>query len=199
MNIKNQAFIFLGLFLSLPLLASEHGGINWWHLGSEYKDAPALGWLSITFAIFLIVLGRTIKKPLALYLETRSNDIARAIEEGKKAKLLAEEQLATYDQKLKSLSQEIEKMKALFMEQAALEKNEKQRLAKETEARIIKNTDDTIRANWTRMKHHLAEEMVGLAISSAKKQVLANQRETMNSHLKRQLIADLPATVKEVH
>ncbi len=199
MTTNNRVYVLLAVLSSLPLWASEHGGINWWHLGSEYKDAPALGWLSLTFLIFVVFLGRTIKKPLALYLETRSKDIAQAIEEGQRAKLAAEAQLANYDQKLKSLGQEIEKLKALFMEQALLERQEKQRLAKEMEARIVKNTEDTIRANWARSKHHLAEEMIGLALSSAKKHVVENQREAMNQHLKKQLIAQLPSTAKEVH
>jgi F0F1-type ATP synthase membrane subunit b/b' len=160
-------------------------------LGSAYKDAPALGWLTITFLIFVIFIGRAIKQPLSFYLERRSSDIARAIEEGRKAKLLGQEQLALYDQKLKSLTAEIEKMKALFRDQAIREKEEKLRLAKEMESRIIRNTDDTIRANFARAKIRLADEVIALAIAKAQKSLADNNQEQMDQLLRKQLFSDL--------
>lgn len=193
-------FIFSSFFLGSLAYANEAShGINWWHLGSDYKDAPALGWLTITFLIFIFAIGRAIQKPLSLYLETRSKDIKRAIEEGQKAKQHGQEQLALYDQKLKSLSQEIDKMKAVFEEHAQAEKKEKMRLAKEAENRIIRDTEDTIRANYTRTKNKLAEEVIALAVQTAQKNLLENKREEIDRHLKKQLIADLSTHAQDVN
>lgn len=187
------------LLASLSYANDASHGINWWHLGSEYKDAPALGWLTITFLIFVFAIGRAIQKPLSLYLETRSKDIKHAIEEGQKAKKHGQEQLALYDQKLKSLSQEINKMKAVFEEHAEAEKKEKMRLAKEMETRIVRDTEDTIRANYARTKNKLAEEVISLAVQAAQKHLLENQREEMDQHLKKQLIADLTSHARDVN
>ncbi len=200
MKTHKISYICLSLLAAAQAHANEAShGINWWHLGSEYKDAPALGWLTITFVIFVFFIGRAIKKPLSLYLETRSRDIKRAIEEGQKAKLASAEQLAMYDQKLKSLSHEIDKMKALFAEQAAAEKSEKLRLAKEMESRIIRNTDDTIRNNIIRTKNKLAEEVIALAVASAQKSLLENQPAQMDQHLRNQLMRDLSTHAPEAH
>ena len=64
--------------------------VNWWGLGGEYSEAPAMGWLLITFVIFVYVMARVIKKPLASYLETRSKDIQKAVEEAAKKLSLSE-------------------------------------------------------------------------------------------------------------
>lgn len=200
MNTVRKNLLWIGLVGASSLFANEaHHGINWWHLGSEYKDAPALGWLSITFLVFVYCIIKAVKKPLSLYLETRSKDIKRAIEEGQKAKAQAQEQLANYEQKLASLSKEIERMKQQFLEQAEAEKKEKMRLAHEIEQRIVRDTEDTIRANYTRAKNRLAQEMIELALQHAQKHIVEHQREDMDQLLKKQMITDLSTYGRDVH
>lgn len=180
------------------LMASESGhGINWWHLGAAYKDAPALGWLTITFVLFVYGVSRAIKKPLSSYLATRSKDIKQQIEEGRLAKIESEKKLLLYDEKLQSLGQEIEKMKASFIEQAHAEKRERERLAKEMEGRILRDTDDTIRANIERSKNRLAEEVINRAISLAEITIMEKKRDQVDEVLKMSFVDDLRTTVSE--
>lgn len=183
-------------------VASSHGaehGINWWHLGLEYKDQPALGWLIITFLIFVYGICRAIKKPLSLYLETRSKDIKRQIEEGAQAKKLSEQKLKMYEEKLKTLDSEVEKMKSVFTEQAQAEKKERQRLAKEAELRILKEAEDSIKASFERSKNRLAEEVIKTAVALAEETITKKKRDQIDGLLQGAFIEDLKAGRREVH
>lgn len=188
----------LYLFATEAVFASEHHAINWWGLGSQYKNSPALGWLTLTFLLFIYILVRSVKKPLSLYLETRSNDIRQAIEEGQRARLESEKRLKFYEDKLRGLNEEIEKLKNSFMVQAQAEKAEKERLAKEASERIHKDTKDTIRANFERSKNRLAEEIIRTALESAQRTIMENERAPVDAYLKEQLVSDLKSAAKEV-
>lgn len=186
------------VFCGNALMASESGhGINWWHLGSAYKDTPALGWLTITFIIFVYGVSRAVKKPLSLYLEMRSKDIRQQIEEGRLAKIDSEKKLKLYDEKLQSLGQEIEKMTASFTEQAQAEKRERERLAKEMAARILRETDDTIRNNIERSRNRLAVEVIDRAIMLAEQTIAEEKRDQVDEFLKRSFLNDLKSSVSD--
>lgn len=177
---------------------SEHH-INWWGLGSEYSDSPAVGWLIITFLIFIYALARAIKKPLALYLETRSKDIEHKIQEGQRAQLDSEAKLRLYEQKLNTLGDEIHKMKAAFDEQAQREKEEKERHLKELEERIRREAEDTIRAEYGRSKNRLSKETIAQAISLAQQNIMDGKVDQVDDFLKKSLLQDLNQTAGEVH
>ncbi len=171
--------------------------INWWNLGSEYKDAPALGWLAITFFIFVYCIFRAVRTPLSLYLETRSRDIRQQIEEGRLAKIESEKKLLLYDEKLRTLGQEIEKLKQNFAVQAASERKERERSAQEMEARISRDAEDTIRANVERTKNRLAEEAISRAVEMAGQTIAKNKREAVDDVLKQSFLVDLHDSAAE--
>lgn len=175
---------------SLWALAESHHSINWWRLGSNYKDTPALGWLFLTFFIFIYFLAKTIKKPLSLYLETRSKDIKNQIEESLKVKKESEEKLRLYEQKLASLNFEIEKMKEDFLKQARDEKKELERISLETREKILKDTEDNIKINMLRLKNRLAKEVIEMAINNAQEKLIKNSFD-IDSHLKESLLSDI--------
>lgn len=186
-------------FVSFAANASSHSGeINWWHLGAEYKDAPALGWLTITFIIFVYMLARVLRQPLSLYLETRSKDIKKQIEEARIAKEASVAKLKLYEEKLRTLDQEIDKMKKAFIDQAESEKRERVRIAKETEERILREADDTIKANFEKSKLKLADEVVAEALVRAKETILNQKREEVDAFLQASFVSDLKASAKEV-
>lgn len=177
---------------SLPALAeAQDHAINWWHLGSEYSEAPALGWLFITFFIFVFGLTYVVKKPLGLYLETRSKDIKRQIEEGRLAKLESEAKLKAYDEKLKTLDQEIDHLRKVFSEQAQAEKREKERLLNDLRARIEHETSETIKASYEKSKNQLAREVVEKAMVMAEAMIGAKKQQEIDESLKSSFIEDL--------
>jgi len=178
--------------------SSGHAGpppsINWWGLGSQYSENPAMGWLLITFVIFVWILATLIKKPLGLYLETRSKDIKHAIEEGQKAKEESEQKLRLYEEKLNSLDHEIAKMKASFLEQAQAERALKEKMTKNTGDRILKDIDDTIKANLERAKNKLAEEVISGALAKAQTAILESHLPEVDNYLKSSLVEDIKSS-----
>jgi F-type H+-transporting ATPase subunit b len=150
-----------------------------------------MGWLLITFIIFVALIVKAIKKPLALYLETRSLDIRKAIEEGLNAKRESQKQLKIYEEKLRSLDDEVAKIKAVFLEQAQSEQIMKERITKEQSARILKDVDDTIRANVERAKNKLAEEVINSALFKAKTTLMEHHIPEVDAYLKKSLIQDI--------
>lgn len=185
-------YLLFFLFNSYTLWAFTEGGhsINWWRLGSNYKDTPALGWLFLTFFIFIYFLVKTIKKPLSLYLETRSKDIKNQIEESLRVKKESEEKLRQYENKLASLNFEIEKMKKDFLNQAKDEKKELERISLETREKILKDTEDTIKINMLRLKNRLSKEIIEMAINNAKEKIIKDSLD-IDSHLKESLLSDI--------
>ena len=191
----NKTTRLLPLFFAVAHGAMASDGashsINWWHLGSAYKDSPALGWLALTFVIFVWGVAHAVRKPLSFYLATRSKDIRDQIEEGRQAKIESERKLKLYDEKLHNLGAEIEKLKHSFNEQAAAEKLERDRQNKETEARILRDAEDTIRANMERAKNRLAEEAITRAMALAEQTISEHKRREVDSVLKDSFLTDL--------
>ena len=190
----NSKLAFLAFINATYLMAEDHGhgGINWWHLGSEYSEAPALGWLFITFFILVFGLIHVIKKPLGLYLETRSKDIRKQIEEAQFIKIESEKKLRAYEEKLGALDQEITRLKDSFSELAKAEKAQRERLLKELETRIAKDADSTIMANYEKAKNQLAKEVIEKAMKLASA-TIAERRDEVDGVLKRGFINDLAA------
>lgn len=198
MNSK-RAWWVLGAVTPSLVCASEHSqGINWWHLGAAYKDAPALGWLFLTFLIFVYGLMRAIKKPLGLYLETRSHDIKKQLEEAKIAKEQSEKKLLEYEEKLRLLDHEIDSMKAHFTEQAMAEQKERERIRHELEQRIIREADDSIKANYEREKNRLTEEVLEKALKIAEQLIKDNKRDAVDGALRMAFVKDIEVAAKDV-
>lgn len=157
--------------LSLPVFASAGVEINWWKLGSQYKENPALGWYIVSFVIFAAGLIFAISKPLGVYLETRAKDIKKAISEAAAAKDDAARRIAAYEKRLSTLDQEVLELRADFQEQG---KKEQARLATEAEAisrQIIAETSEIIDAEVTRAKVSLKAEAAQLSVSLAKNEL----------------------------
>lgn len=201
MKLFTKVLSFTFLFATWGISSTEGAehGINWWHLGSEYKDAPAIGWLTITFFIFVYFVARAVRKPLSLYLEVRSKDIRQQIEEGRLAKLESEKKLKLYEEKLKSLDSEIERIRAAFHDQAQAEKAERERLSKELEARILKDAEDSINASYERSKNRLAEEVITKAMALAEATIAAKNRDQVDSFLKGAFLDDLQDTARRIN
>lgn len=158
--------------------------INWWGIGGAYKDAPALGWYLLTFAIFLMALIYFIRKPLMLFLETRALDIERAIEEAKIAKAQAEKRVVEYEQRLKALDGEIEKLKADFLKQGEQEKAAFEKTAADLSAQIAKEAEENLVAEVRRALFSLKSDMADAIIASARSQLEKTTDENANDALK---------------
>ena len=195
--------------LATPALAAgnEHGGghdaagghgaphvANWWSLGKEHADAPALGWMFVTFATFLGLLVFFVRKPLTSYLEARSDEVKKAIEEAKRAKEAAEARARDAEQKLRALDSEIGKMKADFESQGKAEAERIEQLAQQTAARIQKDAEDTIAAERERAMQQLRAEAARLALELAEEKIKGALSANDDVRLQKQLVDHLTSS-----
>ena len=86
---SNLYFAFTMIFSANLWSNNEEHHINWWGLGSEYGDSPAVGWQIFTFIVFVSLLIYFAKKPVSAYLDSRAKEIEKLISDAEKAMALA--------------------------------------------------------------------------------------------------------------
>lgn len=144
---------------------------NWWGLGKEYQDAPALGWVTLTWLIFVGLLYRFVKRPLKEYLEARSDGVRRALEEAQSARAEAEARAAEAEERLRRLDDEIAALKDEFRRRGEAEAQRLEALGKQTAERIAKDTEETIAAEYERAETALKAEAARLALEIAEERI----------------------------
>ncbi len=164
---------------------------NWWSLGAKHADAPALGWLTITFLIFVIGLVVLLRPQLRMHLENRSDRVQRAIEEATRAKQLAEQKARDAQAKLAALDSEMIKLRADFEEQGRAEAVRMDQLAAQTAARIQKDAEDTINAERDRATLSLRAEASRLALEMAEERIKGALTGSDDARLQQQLLKHL--------
>lgn len=188
------SFIFC-LMANASTHAEHSGEINWWGLGSVYADRPAVGWLFITFFIFIYILVKTLKKPLTLYFQTRSKDIKAQIEESKFLKEQNELKLKECQEKLQSLETEIENLKKTFGAQAQKEEHEIMQKALLTSERIKQDMQNMLNANFERTKQRLSKEIVLAAMKKSEEYIKQNSLD-VDENLKKAFVDNIKTQVK---
>lgn len=194
----------LSMFIATAAVAAEHGEAagghhgaphvsNWWGIGEQYANTPALGWLTLTFLIFvgtLVWLGRPAIKR---HLELRADAVEKAIAEARRAKEDAEKRAKDAEAKLAALSGEVEKMKAEFTAQGKLEAERIATAAADMAKKIARDTEDTIGAETERAKEALRVEASKLALQLAEERIKQLLTDADDGKLKTSLIQGLSA------
>jgi F-type H+-transporting ATPase subunit b len=152
---------------------------NWFSVAPEVNaEAPALGWMMFTFAVFVFVVYRAAGRPFSNFLEARHSTVKNAIEEAQKAKAEAEKKQREYEDKLARLDDEVAKLRAEFETRGRAEierleavgKSAAQRILKDAEATIsaeLKQAEVTLKAEASRLALEIAEEKIKAALSVA--------------------------------
>lgn len=148
--------------------------LNWWGIGSAYKDSPAIGWTLITFVIFVAFITKFAKKPLGAFLQERSDLIKNSIEEAKRAKLDAAAKLKQYEQRLLELDAEIIKMRSDFQHQGELERARLQQDAEKIAEQIRKESEQSLKAEVAKALHALKQEIAEKILATAQKNLSFN-------------------------
>jgi len=156
--------------------AAEHheahfSDINWFGIGADHSDAPALGFVFVTFAVFAGALVFLIRPKLVVLLENRSDDVKKAIDEAKRAKDAAEARARDAEEKLANLANEMTRLKQDFEAQGKIEMERIEKMAHQTAARIAKDAEDTIAAEAVRAQHTLRAEAARLALELAEERI----------------------------
>jgi F-type H+-transporting ATPase subunit b len=144
---------------------------NWWNVGADYSDSPALGLLAITFLIFAGGLIISVRGPLSNFLEARSRDIKNAIEEASRAKAEAEAKAAEYEKRLAALDTEIDSLRNDFEKQGQAERDRLEAAGKALAERIAADTEATVSAEIIRARETLHNDAAQGAVALAEKKV----------------------------
>lgn len=143
--------------------------INWWDLSN--KEAPALGWYLITFVLFVGIIVRYLRKPLALYLEARTLEIRKAMEEAKLAREAAQAKMAEYEKKVAALDAEIAQLKSDFMTRGEQEREAFEKSAHKMAQQITKEAEENLVTEVRHALMSLKSDMADAIIASARVQL----------------------------
>jgi F-type H+-transporting ATPase subunit b len=186
------------LSASAALAAGGGGGghhephiANVWGLGEKYAETPALGWLSITFAIFAFGLVRLAGPAIKKHLVTRADAIEHAMAEAKKAKDEAERRAKDAEAKLAALEGEVARMQSDFEAQGKLEAERIQKAAEEMAKKIGRDAEDTIAAETQRAREQLRAEASSLALQLAEERIKKLLSAADDQKLTKTLITEL--------
>ena len=156
--------------------------INWWDFGN--KEAPALGWYLITFAVFIALVVHFVRRPLRVYLETRASDIKRAIDEAKRTKEEALAKMAEYETKLAMLDADIQRIKSEYESRGEREKAEFEKAAMHLSAQITKEAEDNLVSEVRHAVLTLKNDMAQAVVASARSQLDASKDRAVEAGLK---------------
>ncbi|MEO8901375.1 MAG: ATP synthase F0 subunit B [Polyangiaceae bacterium] len=153
---------------------------NFWYgfLGERDDVEPSILWrpkgtpipfgaMLLNSAILYFLLVKFAKKPIAEALKSRKATILRGMEEAAQMKSEAEAQLAGYEQKLATLDQEIERVRADMRSAGESERKRILAEAKEKRARMERDAQTLIGQELKAAREGLTAEMVKSALKSA--------------------------------
>lgn len=164
---------------------------NWWHVGPEWAESPALGMLSITFVIFVAILVAVLRPRISLMLQGRAHDVKKAIEEATRAKEAAQLREREANAKLAALGDEMKKLRADFESQGKAELERLEKMAQDAAVRIAKDAEDTITAESERARTSLRAEAAKLALELAEERIKGALTSADDARLQKALVERL--------
>ena len=163
--------------------------LNWWHIGNAYKENPAIGWMLITFMIFLITLRQLTKIPLQHLLQVRHEKIKNLILENEKLRDEACLKLKICKERLFKIEGEINEIKNYFKEQG----EHKFRQLKENIKRISDKSLNELNFYFQQEAHNyekiLKQEISTKILEKAK--IILSHNKKFDSNLCKQLTRNI--------
>ncbi len=160
-----------------------HGGpkeMNWIYgfIGTDAEAEPSLLWRKpdmpppflanlINFALFAYVVVRFGRKPLQEALKNRKQTLMKEIDAATKMRDEASERLAKYEDKLKHIDDEMERIREDFRAQGEREKERILADAREKKERMLKDAQFMIEQEVKQMRVSLMHDTVEAAIKAA--------------------------------
>jgi F-type H+-transporting ATPase subunit b len=166
---KSKIFPILlsGLFiLTVTSLAfASGGGEEHTPLWKEYM------WKILNFLLLFVVLYKFAKKPLADFLQKRSETIAKTLQEAKAAREAAEKALREVEGRLKTKDAEIEAIIAAAKRSGELERNTIIEESVRLKEKIVEQAKTNIEFELKQAKEIIKAEAVELAMELAEKKL----------------------------
>jgi F-type H+-transporting ATPase subunit b len=155
--------------------AAEHHGFNMFEYFSTLTN----------FLIMVVFLVYVLRRPLILFLESRRENMAKALREAKQKQEEAERRLLEYGSKLEHLEDEVSRIVGSYQKEAEADRVQIrddadraiERLARETEFTIkqeIRKAEKAIRESAIQATLEAAEEIIRARITEADQRRLAD-------------------------
>jgi F-type H+-transporting ATPase subunit b len=156
------------------------------------KGTPVpFGAMLLNSAILYFLVVRFAKKPISEALKARKANILRGMEEAGQMKAEAEAQLAGYEQKLATVDQEIERVRADMRHAGEVERKRILAEAKEKRTRMERDAQTLIGQELKAAREGLTAEMVKSALKSAETTLLAKITAADQSRLAEEYLSGI--------
>ena len=194
-------FALSGLSASSALAAGGGHGephvTNWFSLPminielSESIHAPALGWVMVSFAVYVGIIVFIMSKKLPDFLAQRSELIRQAIDEASEAKKEAEANARKYEERMAKLDEELKQMREDFSTQGQTEFERIEQSAESAAQKMQKDTEATIDAELQKALAQLQTETAKLSYDLAKEQLEKSLNASDQARLEETFLEDL--------
>lgn len=184
--------VALGLPLLLPALAlaseAAHGStaINWWAADAH---KPALGWLLVDFALFILLLVVFARRPLREFMRTRALGIRRAIEEATQQRGVAEKTAAELAQRLADLDRELKELRDDIVKSGEREREQLKADAARAAERMRRDVALQIESETVRVTTELQAATVRQALAQAEQALRTRLTAADHQRLNRSFVA----------
>lgn len=178
---------------------AEHGGghghgpapINWSDFGN--KEQPPYAALAFNFVILLGLYVYFGRGPVAAALKKRRQELAREIEEAQRMRAEAEERAKLYQAKLARLEDELKEARQALLDAGRGEKERILKDAEERAARMQRDAEALVEAEFKQMRLDLTREAVETALSAAEEMLKLRITPSDQERLAEDYLADLAA------
>jgi F-type H+-transporting ATPase subunit b len=179
--------------------ANQDGIVNWWSFdyGAAAKDPthhdwpPPFGWALVNFVIFLFILAKILWQPLTRGWAERHDQIKGELDEATRLRKEAEAQLATYQQKVSNVDNEVQTLLKQLHADAEADRARIIANAESEAKRVREEADRQIKVEIERARIELRRETVAAALKAAETILKQNVREEDQRRLADKYVADL--------
>ena len=131
------------------------------------------------------------KKPLKAYLSRRREDLRTKLSEAHEAVYLSEKKMKEYQEKVASLQNELDALKARNMEDARLERERIIEDANRASVQILKDAERTATELIFLSKDEIKKELFALAINEVEKRLTEEKLVKLDEKLKQETIDNI--------
>jgi F-type H+-transporting ATPase subunit b len=181
--------------------------VNWFYgfLGEQEGAEPSLLWrpkgmpvpfgaLALNAMILYFLLYKFGKEPIAKGLRDRKQSIMKGMEDAARMKAQAEARLAEYEQKLKDIDQEVDRIRREMKEAGEAERARIVAEAKERRARMERDARTLIEQELKAAREELLKETVRAAVKSAEASLSARIGDADQQRLADEYLAAVRAS-----
>jgi F-type H+-transporting ATPase subunit b len=148
----------------------HHGPLTFREVISGHESLQFWGAV-VNFILLLWVIRRLAKQPLANFLTDRREKIERGIQEAAAVKAKAEAVFNEYTERLKTLDQELNKLRSDIAKGAAEDRAQIVADAEETAKRVKTETEELVARQAEQLETEIRREVVQAAIEAAARAV----------------------------